>query len=166
MGIEVSGPFPDSKQPFIALIDTGFSGFLSLPTIKALPLGLVLHGTTTVVLADGSQQSKFTCRGMIEFCGQKEVGLVILEPEGDEALVGMEFPRPFKRTLFIVPETGAVILVSSEEIKASLKAAAEEKAATNEPATAAETASAQVAPPAEKATPPGSGSPPTAPNSN
>ena len=47
-----------------------------------------------------------------------------------------------------------MILVSSEEIKASLKAAAEKKAATNEPATAAETASAQVAPPAEKATPP------------
>ena len=86
MGIEVSGPFPDSKQPFIALIDTGFSGFLSLPTIKALPLGLVLHGTTTVVLADGSQQSKFTCRGMIEFCGQKEVGLVILETVGRRGL--------------------------------------------------------------------------------
>jgi len=116
--IEVSGPLPNSQQTFTALIDTGFSGFLSLPMLKAFPLGLVLHGTTNVVLADGNQQSKFTCLGQIEFCGQTEVGVIILEPHSDEPLVGMEFIRRFKRTLFVVPESGAVLLVSKDELRA------------------------------------------------
>lgn len=121
--IEVSGPLEQFKKPFTALIDTGFSGFLSLPMVRAFPVGLILHGTTTVVLADGSRQSKFTCLGQISFGQQTEVGTVIIEPTSDEALVGMEFLKRFKLTLLTDADTGSVFLFGSDFIKQALEAA-------------------------------------------
>ena len=42
------------------LIDTGFSGFIQIPTIRAIELQLPLQGTLTSVLADGSTITSFT----------------------------------------------------------------------------------------------------------
>ncbi len=90
--------------------------------IKAFPLGLMLHGTTTVILADGSKQSKFTCLGEIHYSGKSEVGVVIIEPNSDDAIVGMEFLKKFGLVLAVVTEIGAVALIPSEEIKPALPA--------------------------------------------
>jgi len=88
--------------------------------IQAFPLGLLLHGTTTVILADGSKQSKFTCLGTIHYSGKTEVGVVIIEPNSDEAIVGMEFLKKFGLVLAVVTELGAVALIPSDEIKAAI----------------------------------------------
>ena len=56
--LEISGPFPDVRQGFTAIIDTGFTGFVSMPLASAFPLGLSLFGTSSVVLADGNSQTK------------------------------------------------------------------------------------------------------------
>jgi predicted aspartyl protease len=110
--IEVSGPLtPPTK--FTALVDTGFSGFLLLPLLDAFPVGLILRGTMALTLADGTSQTKLTCLGMIHFDGQEQLGLVIIEWQSTDVLVGMDFLRKFKKQLAVDPINGKVELTDA-----------------------------------------------------
>jgi predicted aspartyl protease len=93
--IEVSGGVPGVRKRLSALLDTGFSGFLSIPILEAFPLGLMLRGTINAALADGSQQAKLICRGSVHFGGEIQDGVIIVEPSSDQALIGMEFLKRF-----------------------------------------------------------------------
>lgn len=118
--IRVSGPITKGKE-FEAILDTGFTGFLSMPLVQAIAVGLILHGTTTISLADGSTSYRLTARGMVNIEGESNVGVVILEPSSNELLLGMAFLRQFKRALF-VSEFG-VMLTDEEELKKAIAAA-------------------------------------------
>lgn len=96
----VKGPFGKGVE-FEGILDTGFTGFISMPLLSALPLGLILYGTVTVELADGSKSVKLTARGLAIVEGETEVGVVILEPNANEVLIGMAFLRLFKRAVFL-----------------------------------------------------------------
>jgi predicted aspartyl protease len=43
--VMIHGPFAKPVE-FDAILDTGFTGFIAMPLLKALPLGLMLYGTT------------------------------------------------------------------------------------------------------------------------
>ena len=105
--IEVSGPL-GNRFPFTAMVDTGFSGFLLLPILEAFPIGLMLQGTLAVTLADGSSQTKLTCLGGVHFDGAEEVGIVVIEWQNTEVLVGMEFLQRFNKRLGVEPTNGVV----------------------------------------------------------
>jgi clan AA aspartic protease len=107
--IEVSGPLTNPTK-FTALVDTGFSGFLLLPLLEAFPVGLILRGTMGVTLADGSNQTKLTCLGMVHFGGRKELGLVVIEWQSTDVLVGMDFLRKFHLQMIVDPINGKVEL--------------------------------------------------------
>jgi clan AA aspartic protease len=98
--IRLSGPFTDGVE-FEAIVDTGFTGFVSIPLVQAFPLGLILDGTTSVVLADGSTSINLVARGQVEVKGEKRVGTVLLDAGSMDVLLGMDFLRHFKRVLYI-----------------------------------------------------------------
>lgn len=98
--VRIRGPFGKGVE-FDAILDTGFTGFISMPLLKALPLGLMLYGTVSIELADGSKATKLTAKGLAEVEGEEEVGVVVLEPTSNDVLLGMAFLRLFGRGLFL-----------------------------------------------------------------
>lgn len=113
--IKVSGPFKEGKEYGEAVLDTGFTGFLSIPMMEAVALGLVLHGTTAVSLADGTTSFRFTAQGMVKVEEETQIGVAILEPSSSEILLGMAFLRQFNRILYL--DQNAVLLVTPEELE-------------------------------------------------
>jgi len=99
--IEVFGWNEDIRCKATAIVDTGFTGFLLLPILAAFPAGLILHTMFDITLADGSTQTKLACLGGIRFDGQSQPGLILVEEQGTEVLVGMEFLKSFSLTLIV-----------------------------------------------------------------
>lgn len=77
--IEVKGTSEHSKK-IIALIDSGFNGYLQLPFLEAFPLGLILKGTESSMLADGSLAPHFVCKGQVCLDGKCIVTTIDIQP--------------------------------------------------------------------------------------
>jgi predicted aspartyl protease len=108
--IRVWGLSDQFAAEFDAMIDTGFSGYLSLPLVQAFPLALTLFGTTQYQLADGSMSPKLLAHGSVECEGEVTSGLIALEANAScGPLLGMEFLRQSKKILFL--GRGGVFLV-------------------------------------------------------
>lgn len=107
--IEVYGFSKEISQKFNAMLDTGFSGFLSLPLVYALKVGLILNSTASFVLADGSVQSTLLCLGSIKLNGYEQAGLILIS-KGNDVLLGMEFLRKFKKKLVLDCEANIIRL--------------------------------------------------------
>jgi predicted aspartyl protease len=121
--ISIYGVIEQARKEFEATVDTGFSGFLSMPIVEAFPLALVLTGTTTTILADGSQSFKLTALGHVKIGDQDEVGVILLNTGQSDVLVGMEFLRVFKRTLLISDR--GFVLVDTEAMEKLFQSALE-----------------------------------------
>ncbi len=120
--LSVAGVAQKFSQEFEAIIDTGFTGFLSMPLTKAIPLGLILYGTTTVILADGQTAFRLTAYVTATVEGQSKGGVVILEWNSSEILIGMDFLRKFEKTLLIHTNRPFVILEDCAKLGALMAA--------------------------------------------
>lgn len=109
--INIYGIFQGLQQEFDARIDTGFTGFLSMPLTLAFPLGLTLSGTTTLVFADGSCQATFTAWGHVSRDNEDHTGVIVLQDSAGEVLIGMEFLRRFGKALHVSQKKRSVMLV-------------------------------------------------------
>ena len=70
-----------------AIVDTGFDGYLCLPTRIAVQLGLELIGEQLIELADGTQRKQFVFAGSVRFFGEtREVQIMLTDSE--DALIG------------------------------------------------------------------------------
>ena len=103
---------------FNAIIDTGFSGFLVIPIVRAFPLGLPLNGTTSAVLADGSKSTCLTALCKLTIGTQTKGGVVMLQAASNDALLGMDFLRAFKLSLVV---TKSQIILLDEDVMEELK---------------------------------------------
>lgn len=116
--ISVFGAFAEGKRKFEAIVDTGFTGFLSMPIVQAFPLGLILTGTTTTILADGSKSSKLTALGKVTLGERTEAGVIILGEGQSDILVGMEFLKVFDKCLVLLGNE--FMLLDNEEIRKAI----------------------------------------------
>ncbi len=110
--IEVFGWNEELRHTVTAVVDTGFTGFLLLPMLDALVIGPILDSVFDITLADGSLQTKLACLGGIHFAGQSQPGLILVEDQGNEALVGMEFLKTFHLLLTLNSAAGKLSLVA------------------------------------------------------
>ena len=112
-----------------------------MPLIQAFPLALILAGTTTVILADGSTQPRLTARGFAVVEGVIKPGLIILDPRADDVLLGMEFLRKFGRALLLDPNAGLVSMLDVAEAAQKLRPT--DSTATESPADTGKSESGQ-----------------------
>ncbi len=66
-----------------------------------------------IVLADGSTQTKLTCLGEIHFDGETRSGVIVIEFENTDVLVGMEFLRVFGKQLILDPANQTVRIIDA-----------------------------------------------------
>ena len=81
-----------SKERFFegkGVIDTGFNGYLQIPSISGFPLGLVLIGTQTSTIANGDRATSLSCIGTAKI-GTSEVMTEISVGAGDDILIGTQ----------------------------------------------------------------------------
>jgi len=109
--IAVSGP--KERAEYDAVLDTGFTGFLSLPSKQAERLGLVPRATILLRYADGAAGYKLTASVTVTVKGESQTGIVILEPNSSELLLGVSFLRLFNRALIV--SRLAVALVDEDQ---------------------------------------------------
>lgn len=96
--IGLKGVIGDAHQSFEAVVDTGFTGMVSMPVVKALPLGLVLFTTASFTLADGSREDTFLCFGSA-ILEEREEMVVIALSRGNDVLIGTELLSTFEAKL-------------------------------------------------------------------
>ncbi|HSS49196.1 MAG TPA: clan AA aspartic protease [Thermoanaerobaculia bacterium] len=90
-----------------AVVDTGFSGFLSLPHGEIAGLGLVPRGEVLGILADGTEGSFPVYRGIVLWHGQPLVATItVLE---NTPLLGMSLLHGSEFAMQVV-EGGEVII--------------------------------------------------------
>jgi clan AA aspartic protease len=85
-----------------AIVDTGYSGLLALPTAIVDQLGLVRCGESSVVLADDTSTSFDVYSADLERDGSFDN--VIISVLGEQCLVGMEFLEGHELRIQVKPD--------------------------------------------------------------
>lgn len=128
--VKVFGLSAQLGREFEAMIDTGFTGFLTLPLASALPLGLILAASQTSTLANGATADSLVCMGNIDLGNGDLVTGEILVGGGETPLLGMGFLKESGRMLCIMPEGFLLVDVKwlAETVADALRQAAEPSA--------------------------------------
>ncbi|MBM3755127.1 MAG: hypothetical protein FJW38_14230 [Acidobacteria bacterium] len=112
--VTVSGNALEHAIEVDAIIDTGFAGFVLMPIMQALPLGLTLVGVAEFTLADGRTAANYTGLGSVSIEGESRSGIFVLEsnPECGNVLLGMAFLRRLDASLTV--DKAGVTIASQE----------------------------------------------------
>lgn len=94
-------------QEIEAVIDTGFSGYLTLPEVVVQTLGLAFHSQTLVTLSDGSMRVLQKYEASIVWDGQDR-DVLVLAVEGG-VLIGMALLEGSEVVLRVI-DGGAVTI--------------------------------------------------------
>ena len=95
------------EQPIVAVLDTGFTGYLALPQSMIRQYGLIRHGEGQVTLADGSVEMHDIYRAGVVWHGERQT--VPIMGMGDKPLIGMRLLTGSRVTLAVV-DGGAVTI--------------------------------------------------------
>jgi predicted aspartyl protease len=100
----------DNSKKVIALVDSGFNGYLTLPYLEAFPLGLVLIGIQSNTLADGSSASHFVCIGQVCVDGKCISTTIDIQP-ANIILLGTKLLKELGKTFILDCSVGKVEIV-------------------------------------------------------
>jgi clan AA aspartic protease len=109
INVEVSGP-SGPRRNLTAIVDTGFTGFLSIPSAELAQVGLAPTGAALVILADQTPLPTSTCIGTAHLGSESRVGIIVIDVGGVEVLLGMDFLRKFGKRLIVDPANDIVEL--------------------------------------------------------
>lgn len=97
------------SKEYSAIIDTGFSGFVAMPQVEMIPLGLTTESAAaSVMLGNGDIIYNLVATAMVSIPGREESGSILLDETTNDLLVGMAFLRKFELALILTDS--AVIL--------------------------------------------------------
>ena len=115
--IKIRGTPKGKQKDVAALLDTGHSGSLSLPTLDLIEIGAKLDSFGPARLADGNRVTVMYFKVYVEIDGkQKEVQAGMIDnPEATEAIVGLELLTPYIVLLNFEKKT--IYCTTEEEIK-------------------------------------------------
>lgn len=97
------------EETIDAVVDTGFNGFLTLPTRLASDLALSFAGTTRAALGDGTEVQLDVFETVVVWDGRER--WVVALATGGGALVGMSMLSECRVTLDVL-EGGAVTIAA------------------------------------------------------
>jgi clan AA aspartic protease len=98
--LRVRGP-GGAELDFDAVIDTGFTSSLTLPSTAVTSLGLVRQSSSAVTLGDGTVRSFDVYAAEVEWDGNWRS--VLVSAIGDEVLVGMRLLAGHELRVAVVP---------------------------------------------------------------
>lgn len=84
-----------------AIVDSGFTAFLSLPVATVTALGLIRQSGSAAVLADGSVKNFDVYAADIEWDGNSRQ--VLISAVGNEALMGMRLLAGYELRIEVLP---------------------------------------------------------------
>jgi clan AA aspartic protease len=87
-----------NRATFRALIDTGFSGHLSIPAKTAEKLGLVLVGQEKFELANGQWITQFYFKGQVRFLGRTQDAMILVS-DSEVAQLGVSLLLDYRLTI-------------------------------------------------------------------
>lgn len=112
ISLRVSGE--RAAKSYTGIVDTGFSGFVALPLIEMIPLGLSTGtAAASVMLGNGEIIYNLVAQGSVTLNGISKAGSILLDETTTDVLVGMAFLRTFELALILTDTT--VVLHDREE---------------------------------------------------
>ena len=96
-----------TAQPFLSVLDTGFTGYLVLPPAMIRQLGLTNRGRRRITLGDGSTQMQNSYTAAVFWHGERHSVRVF--EMGDKPLIGMRLLSG-SRVMLDVVDGGAVTI--------------------------------------------------------
>lgn len=97
------------------IVDSGFNGYLTLPYTVAFPLGLVLIGIESNLIADGSSTSHLVCIGNVCVDGKCITTTIDIQP-ADIVLIGTKLLKELGKTFALDAMNGIVEITDSAPI--------------------------------------------------
>jgi clan AA aspartic protease len=102
-----------STKQFTAVIDTGFDGFVRMPSDQAETLGLTPNTASEMENADGTVDVVALASARVTVGGDSREGLIHLQHAVDEVLVGLDFLRAFRKVLVLSVAENRVLLLDN-----------------------------------------------------
>jgi predicted aspartyl protease len=112
--VEIKG-FGGAAKKINALIDSGFNGYIQIPFVEALPLGLILAGVEANTLADGSTSSHLVCKGQVCVDG-KCIDTTIDIEAANIVLLGTKLLKELNKTFILNCAEGKVEITENTQI--------------------------------------------------
>jgi clan AA aspartic protease len=105
---------PSGPSEFVdALIDTGFTGFIQLPERRARELGLTPRAVSETQYADGRIDTVPLAWAKVALGPDVREGFVHLQRGNDEAIIGVDLLRVFRKIFVFAIVDGLVLLVDT-----------------------------------------------------